>query len=127
MTAKSIESLAFNLAKLSKFTPVKRYKNLLQKQETIDTLFIAVSDLIMKLTSHLSSQPKSDFSRNFFAPQRSKHSVIDLKSADQEQSAFTITVVVDPASTSAQEIIPVAMVIGYMHKYPGLAVLPTCY
>lgn len=69
-----------------------------------------VSDVVMKLTSHLASQPKSDYERRDLSGLRDEHSAIKVPSSDPDLSTYDITVVLDPASDKAQELIPIAMV-----------------
>uniref|UniRef100_H2ZD88 UDP-glucose glycoprotein glucosyltransferase 2 n=1 Tax=Ciona savignyi TaxID=51511 RepID=H2ZD88_CIOSA len=71
------------------------------------------SDLIMKLTSHLSIQPKSESSRRDISPPFHSHSVVELNSNNPDQSSYDILAVLDPASAIAQQIIPVIEV---LHK-----------
>jgi len=71
---------------------------------------ISVSDLIMKMTAHLLSQPKMDTMRRDLAPPHSEHSVVKVASSDAERSAYDILAVLDPASHKAQEIIPIVQV-----------------
>lgn len=86
------------------------YKQLFYDPLHMISIFPLASDFIMKLTSHISSQPKSDVDRRDLSPLREEHSVIKLTSGDAEPSPYDITVVVDPASEKAQEIIPIVMV-----------------
>nr|XP_002120850.2 UDP-glucose:glycoprotein glucosyltransferase 1 isoform X2 [Ciona intestinalis] len=69
------------------------------------------SDIIMKLTSHLSSQPKVEAERRDLSPPFAEHSVVDLPSSDPERSSYDILAVLDPASNIAQQIIPVIEVL----------------
>nr|XP_039250114.1 UDP-glucose:glycoprotein glucosyltransferase 1-like [Styela clava] len=62
------------------------------------------SDLIMKLTSLLSTQPPLESERRSLQVAGSQHSVIQMESRDESIPAFSIVAVLDPASESAQQI-----------------------
>ncbi|CAK8686861.1 unnamed protein product [Clavelina lepadiformis] len=70
-----------------------------------------LSDLIMKLTSHLLSQNKIEAERRDISRYSDRHSVVKLPSSAGEDSSYDITLVVDPASEKAQEIVPVVMIL----------------
>ena len=74
------------------------------------SVFVSVSDLIMKITAHLLSQPKIDAPRRSVSPPYDSHSVVKIDGSDGGNSAYDIVVILDPASDKAQEILPIIKV-----------------
>nr|CAB3267495.1 UDP-glucose:glycoprotein glucosyltransferase 1 [Phallusia mammillata] len=101
----------FNLIESLLYSSAAKELEILAKSLRRDFTAPEASDFIMKLTSHLSSQAKSDVDRRDLSPLREDHSVIKLESSEADPSPYDITVVVDPASEKSQEIIPIVMVL----------------